>query len=518
MKLVRLSMDNYKGATDESLDISNLTALVGANSTGKTAILEALHTYFTDAGIPRADFTDRERPIRITVTFADVPGVQSLPSITRLWNPGEGDVAPVQDIDNPGLTRIEQEGVIKSVHSVLVRAEHETDNDTNDLELIKLIQGAITSAIYKTDTAAITQQRDSYYDEFREHASMFEKMMNTKLCGGSETSTFPGYAPGSSVEFVPKSPSLTPNIETMFLEHGQRRSHRSVGHGTKRAYYMAALETATEMRAKSRDHAVLILIDEPELHQYPQRQKRILRTLQKLAGRRDCQIVYTTHSPNLIDLRGTMDLHNVSRSKDNKVTIHSARISDKSLANKRLSRHVADGIFSNGAILVEGMHDEAILSAALSVAEHEGRPVMQKLLENDVNIIECEGINNILYFIRFFRNLGIRTFVIWDADQRASNKGANKILLEELKSTLSFDRGLPLSEYLMGDDFACFGRDTCLYFGPYLGLADNADEQAVRKFKQALLPYEDIIPRLQSDAFRQSRFATELAPKIYDYF
>lgn len=518
MKLVRLIVDNYKGASDESVDISDLTALVGANSTGKTAILEALHAYFKGSDIPRADFTNQDDPIKITVTFADVPGVPGLPSVARLWNPGGGDMATVQDTDNLGISRIEQQGIIDSVHTVFVRAEHETDKDPSDLEIVRLIQGAINAAIQKTDTAAIIQQRNAYYDEFRDHVTKFENMMNLKLCGDGTPNVFPGYAPGSNVEFVPQSIDLTPDIDTVFKEHGQKRPHRSVGHGTKRAYYMAALEVAAEMRSKGRDHAVLVLIDEPELHQYPQRQKRILRTLQKLAERRGCQIVYTTHSPNLIDLRSTVGLHNVSRTAKNYMKVHSARPVNKSLASKRLSRHIADGIFSNGAILVEGAHDEAMLSAALSVAEHEGRPVMQKLLENDINIVDCEGIRNLQHFIKFFRDLGIRTFTIWDADRRPSNKDANKTLLEALQSTLSFDAGLPQSEYRSGDDFACFGRDMCFYFGPYLGLAVDADKKAVEEFKESLPPYEDMIPRFRSDSFRQSLFATDLALKIYNYF
>jgi len=514
-------MDNYKGASNISLEISNLTALVGANSTGKTAILEALHSYFAGSDIPRADFTDPDRPIEIAVTFADVPGVRGLPSVLRTWSLDGEESAEVQDTDNPPLSRVKQQHVLDSVHVVFVRAEHETDNDatnTSKLELISLIKAAINSAIERTDTDAIMQQRDSYYDEFKEHAAKFENAMNLKLCGTDKPPAFPGYAPGSSVEFIPKSPTLTPNILTTFLEHGKKRTHGSVGHGTKRAYYMAALETAAEMRVKNRDQAVLILIDEPELHQYPQRQRRMLKTLQRLASRRHSQIVYTTHSPNLIDLRSSLDLHNVSRTSGNGLSIHSTKLTGRNLANKRLSRHITDGIFSSGAILVEGPHDEAILSAALSVAEHDGRPVMQKLLENDVNIIDCEGINNIQYFMSLFGDIGIRTFVVWDADQRASNEGANKILLELLKSDLSFGTGMPQSEYQSGDNFACFGRDMCFYFGPHLGLAEDADRKAVDEFKRALPFYEDIMPRFQSDAFRQSQFAMDLAPKIYNYF
>lgn len=60
---------------DETLDLGDLTALIGANGAGKSSFLRALQ-YFYDgpANVTAGDFYDRDtsEPIEVEVTFADL--------------------------------------------------------------------------------------------------------------------------------------------------------------------------------------------------------------------------------------------------------------------------------------------------------------------------------------------------------------------------------------------------------------------------------------------------------------
>jgi len=49
MKLIKLKIKNFRGYKDEvSVDIDNLTVIVGKNDIGKSTILEALDVFFNE--------------------------------------------------------------------------------------------------------------------------------------------------------------------------------------------------------------------------------------------------------------------------------------------------------------------------------------------------------------------------------------------------------------------------------------------------------------------------------------
>lgn len=85
MKLARLAIQNFRGIVDLTLDLDQMTVLIGENNTGKTSILEALHTCmsrgltrratpFSEYDFHLADVSSQPSdasPIVITVTFEE---------------------------------------------------------------------------------------------------------------------------------------------------------------------------------------------------------------------------------------------------------------------------------------------------------------------------------------------------------------------------------------------------------------------------------------------------------------
>ena len=83
MKLIKLKIKNFRGYKDEvSVDIDNLTVIVGKNDIGKSTILEALDVFFNEGkGIVKLDKDDinksslveGNKDIYITAVFTDLP-------------------------------------------------------------------------------------------------------------------------------------------------------------------------------------------------------------------------------------------------------------------------------------------------------------------------------------------------------------------------------------------------------------------------------------------------------------
>ncbi|MDT0635817.1 AAA family ATPase, partial [Spectribacter hydrogenooxidans] len=75
MRLIRLTIKNFRCYGDEtSLEIEDLTAVIGRNDIGKSALLDALDAFFNDS-IEAADLstTAEGNTIEITCHFTEIP-------------------------------------------------------------------------------------------------------------------------------------------------------------------------------------------------------------------------------------------------------------------------------------------------------------------------------------------------------------------------------------------------------------------------------------------------------------
>ncbi len=75
MRLVGVQVSNFRAILAATIDIEPLTAIIGANNTGKSAFLKAIDLFFSNAPkIDDDDFHSKniEEPIDITLSFADL--------------------------------------------------------------------------------------------------------------------------------------------------------------------------------------------------------------------------------------------------------------------------------------------------------------------------------------------------------------------------------------------------------------------------------------------------------------
>jgi len=82
MKLSKLRIENFRSFKDETIYFDDYTCLVGANGTGKSAVLTALNVFFRNNAstatnvltLGEEDFHHKStgKPVKITLTFIDL--------------------------------------------------------------------------------------------------------------------------------------------------------------------------------------------------------------------------------------------------------------------------------------------------------------------------------------------------------------------------------------------------------------------------------------------------------------
>lgn len=106
MRLVQLSVSNYRALRDVTIPLSRFGCLIGENNSGKSSFLQVLALFFSGSKLNVSHFFDESKPIRIAVTFEDI---------------GEADLARLADEHH---TRVA--GIVKNGRLVLVRL-YDTD-------------------------------------------------------------------------------------------------------------------------------------------------------------------------------------------------------------------------------------------------------------------------------------------------------------------------------------------------------------------------------------------------------
>ena len=82
MKLREVRIENFRSFKDQTIAIDDYTSCMGANSTGKSAVLTALNVFFRNTAssatnvntLAEEDFHHRNTiaPVKITLTFEDL--------------------------------------------------------------------------------------------------------------------------------------------------------------------------------------------------------------------------------------------------------------------------------------------------------------------------------------------------------------------------------------------------------------------------------------------------------------
>lgn len=173
----------------------------------------------------------------------------------------------------------------------------------------------------------------------------------------------------------------------------------------------------------------ILLLDEPGLHLHPTAQQELIAFFERLSA--DNQLIYTTHSPFLIDGE---HLHRV-RPVTEDDTGHS-RITAETWPSDRetifplqaaAGYAMVRGLFQHkDNVLVEGMSDYYYLHALGAQCRASGR----EALSDDIYIIPCGGTKLVGHIASLFLGQKVRPLVLLDGDE--AGRARQSALIKEL--------------------------------------------------------------------------------------
>jgi predicted ATP-dependent endonuclease of OLD family len=190
----------------------------------------------------------------------------------------------------------------------------------------------------------------------------------------------------------------------------------------------------------------MLAIEEPELYQHPVQARHFATVLASLVrtGEGAFQVAYATHSAFFVDPRRYERLRRFTRRRvDGERVVSVAtveRVAERldgivpideigQRISMTLERTLAEAVFADAALLVEGRCDAALLSG---LADRHGG-----FASLGVAVVNAEGKSKLPLAWAILQELGVPTFVVFDADRglgermRAQGKRDDAVAAEE---------------------------------------------------------------------------------------
>ena len=393
------------------------------------------------------------------------------------------------DVDNPDkLERIQDDGKFfthgkgfpsrfaRFLYIEPVRDSAKDGQEEKNSTLAQLMDVAVRNSIMTNDR--IRTFKEDAQRTYNELMRLSEQKELGNL-GNSMTKTISNFVPNVRVDLSWSSTELDigpPKAEIKLVEDEYQSAVSGAGHGLQRIFTMSILQHLSEAQAdmggeSTAELPVLVLvIDEPELYQHPNRQRHMSQVLLSLANRgisgaaREMQIIYSTHSPHFVGIDRLNQIRLVRKVADGsgpKTTrIWSTSINDVANDLSAIPKHrretadelarrlqiimtpiINEGFFADVIVLVEGESDRAALTAVANAAGYS-------LERRGISVIPCGGKGNLSDPAMVFRRLGIPLYVIWDIDLGKKSERLNSVLLLVM--------GQPSGSLLaIRDTFAC---------------------------------------------------------------
>ena len=197
-----------------------------------------------------------------------------------------------------------------------------------------------------------------------------------------------------------------------------------------------------------KDKNFILLLDEPGLNLHASAQADLLRFINDLSS--DYQIVYSTHSPFMVESDALHRVRTVYDSEDGSIISEAIQEKDPDTLfplQAALGYDIAQNLFvSKNNLLVEGPADLNYLTFMSNLLENEGR----EGLRDDITIVPVGGLDKVTSFISLLRGSKLKISCLLDSFNNA--KGAQR-LDELIQSKIIKDKHVRFFDEFAGDDY-----------------------------------------------------------------
>jgi predicted ATP-dependent endonuclease of OLD family len=472
MRLKALRVRNFRSLRTLEIELPQVCAIVGANNSGKSNILEAIRRVLAPEYGPRArDFTeddvylrDDELDIEIECTFhppleykklknADPVQIERFRFVYDRYQigPQAGNRRLDQGVLNadgekpPVMTSYGGKGRQPRFEPVLGIPQDLRDTVPliyigTDRSLRRQLPGAQYSLLRRIfeginerlhDPSQIVKVKDADGNEKDvPRIERFQYLMNRamNLLRTEEFDKLEAAVKKNALEqlgldsdadaidlfFTPLSTmDFYKSLDIIIKDHGFSISATEVGEGFQNAIVLAVLRAFEETHRSG----AILLIEEPEMFLHPQMQRSLYKTLRNIG--KTNQVIYTTHSPHFVSVPEYKDVLLVRRREDGTSVVQSSLADDAKRREKflkELDPERSELFFAKRLLLVEGDTEKLAL------------PEYAKAIDIDLDragatIVEVGGKRNLKDFAELAISFKIPTGIVYDKDSSDFPKG-----------------------------------------------------------------------------------------------
>lgn len=478
-RIRRMKVRNFRciGRTGVEVYLDNIVILIGANNSGKSAVLTAydiaLRSGEKAVDLAIDDFPHRKIPeeadiesypeiiLETVVTPKTTPGAQWIiqdddgcePFVRERWRwkkPGPPEHVGWNK-DKEGQNKwadesSDEEKVPWGANSVSKPKRPEPlrlnpfDSPTKSAEnIIKLIKDSIKSGMNNSDLGDL---KEVYRKVIKSASDELKHVL--AVMSDTISQVFPNYIvkldlPHDSMldnSIADAIAKVDPKMYLGIPEHLSLLEHQ--GSGAQRMLMWAALKSRAEQKQLSKKPSqglsYLLLLDEPELCLHPNAVREACRVLYDLAKLPNWQAMITTHSPVFIDLNNDhTSVVRVEKDVDSNcfggTTIYrpvKAELATSDKENLKLltayDPYVAEFFFAKQIIVVEGDTEYVALRKIIQIEQRLKRPDKQCNYD-DIHIIRARGKSCIPSICKILKQFNKPYAVLHDSDRPQKSDG-----------------------------------------------------------------------------------------------
>ncbi|MGR5335729.1 ATP-dependent nuclease [Vibrio gigantis] len=447
-----IEISNFRSCKKTKIKLETFTPLVGYNNAGKSNILKCLDALVRGKGQTESSFNDSKKPIEIIARlvgltdkalnhlsaaqkaslepyivdgsldirfFQEKPGTAKNAVVLGIRSPEK----PNDDWSNPN--GLPQAVTTLFPEPTFINSMEDSAEDVSKFKAGNTI-GKLISNLQKeiiktkgeeinTALSAIGKKLNLSGEERLQEFSAFDDSINGKI-----GDFFPGLTLNLDIP--------TPNISDLFkqgsikvTETGNKRStdFSDMGHGAQRAIQMTLIRHLAEITkdVTKEGKTNLLLIDEPELFLHPQAIEQIRGSLKVLA-KKGYQVVFSTHSPFMID-QADIPITNIVRKNEEGTKVESRlkeaieKVLDDNESQARLlfdTYNLGQILFSDMVLVAEGDTEKHVLPTLFQSATGK------TLGESKLALVIATGSPNIPGMLSILSEMNIPAKALADLD------------------------------------------------------------------------------------------------------
>jgi hypothetical protein len=482
LKADKLIIQNFRsfGAEPTIINLSDgLTGLIGANSSGKTAVMAALTRLFgatnfdrtfvkSDFHAPAVDEGEEkvnEAELSIEVIFSFTEGDGSIPPLfddMTVNAPGQPPVLRVRAIANWTDDGTSPDGDVSS-RLCCVSAPEETEVTDKELKTFPPRKRALVQAFYvpairkpseqmKFSAGAILHRLykrmnrpDGFDEEFKDLIDKVDDKANTipkyRLIQETLDAQWKKYNrdakySNARIAFASQDfESFLKKLEVSFSPTDINRPYsvRELGEGYRSLFYLTLVATLLKIEAEEepaendktvKPYLTILLTEEPENHVSPQLLGVVLTNLKDLAKLGNAQVLISSHTPAIVKRIDPENIRHLRIDPD----AHRTIVNEIALPQKdneaykyikEAVRNYPELYFAKLAILGEGDSEEVVFSALARAYGND--------FDSHYITVAPLGGRFVNHVWRLLENLGIPYVTLLDLDRERGTGGWARI-------------------------------------------------------------------------------------------